>query len=317
MTDVLLVLGGLGILVGGAEVMVGAGTRLARWLGVSPLVIGLTVVSIGTSVPELAIGIGAALDGSPSLAVGNIAGTNLINILCILGLSALIRPVTFERRTLRFDLPVMTLAAVAFFLLALDGRLGRVDGVVLLVIGAFYTWTVIRLARRSEPAGPSTEPAPARSAQRPGPATLLLLLGMAAIVVGAELLVHGAARGAAALGVSQAVVGLTVVAIGTSAPELVTTVVSTLRGSRDIAIGNLLGSSIYNIVLVLGLTVVVAPGGVAVAEELLAADLLLLVATALAVVPVFLSGSRVGRIEGGAMLVGYTGYLAWLLTTRV
>ncbi|MBO0841983.1 MAG: calcium/sodium antiporter [Nocardioides sp.] len=315
MVDLLLVVGGLAALVAGAELMVGAGTRLALWLGVRPILIGLTVVSIGTSVPELAIGIGAALGGSPSLAVGNIAGTNLVNILAILGLSALIRPVAFDRRTLRFELPVMTVAALAFYLLALDGRLGLLDGLLLLFIGVIYTWLVVRLARREEPSEPDPAPGPVR--HRPVRDALVLLAGMAVIVVGAELLVRGAARGAAALGVSEAVIGLTVVAIGTSAPELVTTVVSTLRGNRDIAIGNLLGSSIYNIALVLGATVVVAPGGVPVAEELLVADLVLLVATAVMAVPVFVSGSRVSRVEGGLFLAAYAGYLVWLLATRV
>ncbi|MDH2415094.1 calcium/sodium antiporter [Nocardioides sp. CER19] len=320
MHSALLVAGGLAALLAGAELLIGGGRGLATWLGISPMVIGLTVVSLGTSVPELAVGIDAARKGSPDLAVGNIVGTNLVNILFILGLSALIVPVLFARRTLVFDLPVMTAAALLLFLLALDGILGRWDGILLLVGGAAYTWALLRLSRRDQadaaaatpPDGPVTVP----RARAPLKHVVGLVVGLAVIVLGAELLVDGAVDAATSLGVSEAVIGLTVVAIGTSAPELVTTVLSTLRGERDIAIGNLLGSSIYNIAFVLGLTVVVAPHGVPVADEVLSADLVLLVVTALGALPVFLSGSRINRVEGALFVVTYAGYLTWLVVAR-
>jgi cation:H+ antiporter len=324
----LLIVAGLAALLVGAELLVGGSSRLATWLGVPPMLVGLTVVSVGTSVPELAVGIGAAREGSPGLAVGNIAGTNLVNILCILGMSALIRPIVFSRRTLRFELPAMSVAAIAFYALSLDGHLGRLDGAVLLAGAATYTWLAVRSARAgaadaiddvgppqsSSPAPPTASPP--RAEVNPVRAALALLLGIVVIIAGAEMLVHGAAEGARSLGVSDAVIGLTVVAIGTSAPELVTTIVSTLRGDRDIAIGNLLGSSVYNIALVLGFTVLVAPHGVAVSDELLAADLLLLVAATVATVPVFVTRSRLSRVEGGAFLGAYAGYVAWLLLSR-
>jgi cation:H+ antiporter len=318
LTNALLVLGGLALLVIGAELLVRAGTRLAAWAGIRPIIIGLTVVSLGTSVPELAIGIDAALTGSPGLAIGNIVGTNLVNILLILGLSALLVPIAFERATLRIDLPAMTAAAFLLFLLALDGRLTSLDGGLLLLGGIAYTVGLAR-ASRSDTADTAADQAghlPVATAHRPVRHGLLLVAGLIVIVVGAELLVEGAVSSARALGVSDAVIGLTVVAVGTSAPELVTTVMSTMRGDRDIAIGNLIGSSTYNIGIVLGLTVLVAPGAVPVPEDLLAADLVLLTVVAVASVATFVSGSRIARLEGGLFVASYLGYLTWLLLTR-
>ena len=280
MTDALLVAGGLIGLVAGAELVVRAGSGIAARLGVPPIIIGLTVVSLGTSVPELAVGVDAALSGSPGLAVGNIVGTNLVNILLILGLSAALVPIALDRATLRFDLPAMTGAALLLVLLSVDGTLSRVDGAVLLLAGLGYT------------------------------------VGLLVTVLGAELLVDGAVAVAQTLGVSDAVIGLTVVAIGTSAPELATTVLSTVRGDRDIAIGNLLGSSIYNIAAVLAVTVLVAPHGLPVPRDVLVADLLLLAVVGVATVPVFLTGARISRLEGGAFLTAYLAYMAWVAWRR-
>jgi cation:H+ antiporter len=319
MNSGLLVAGGLVALIVGADVLVRAGTGLASWLGIRPMMIGLTVVSLGTSVPELAIGIDAAVSGSPGLAVGNIVGTNLVNILLILGLSAVLAPIALDRATLRFDLPAMTAAALLLYLLSIDGALTRPDGVILLLGGVAYTAGLVQVSRRetADPdEGPAAIVAGAADRHRPLRHVLLLLVALVVVVVGAELLVEGAVSSARTLGVSDAIIGLTIVAVGTSAPELVTTVVSTLRGDRDLAIGNLIGSSIYNIGAVLGLTVVVAPHGVPVPDEVLAADLGLLVVVTAAAVPVFVTGTRISRIEGGLFVASYIGYLAWLLLTR-
>jgi cation:H+ antiporter len=313
MTSALLIAGGLVALVVGAELLVRAGTGLASWLGIRPMVVGLTVVSLGTSVPELAVGIDAAVSGSPALAVGNIVGTNLVNILLILGLSAVILPIPLARSTLRHDLPAMTAAALLLAVFSLDGTLTTLDGLVLLLGGIAYTTLLVLATRRM--AAPPDLPAPPPQ-RRPWLLVLQLLLALAVVVFGAELLVDGAVSGARSLGVSEAVIGLTIVAIGTSAPELVTTVVSTVRGNRDLAIGNLVGSSIYNIGIVLGLTIVVAPGGLPVPDEVLAGDLTVLVATALAAVPVFVTGARISRLEGALFVAAYVAYLAWLLDAR-
>jgi cation:H+ antiporter len=318
MWSALLILAGLAGLLVGAELLVRGSTALAARLGIRPIVIGLTVVSLGTSLPELAIGIDAVRQGSPGLAVGNIVGTNLVNILFILGLSALLRPITFERPTLRFDLPAMTTASLALWLLALDGSLARVDGIVLCLGGIAYTagivWTSRQEPEAVPPAHPSTPVAtPAGGRGRPMLQVLALVAGIAIIIVGAELLVDGAIEAARSLEVSEAIIGLTVVAIGTSAPELVTTLVSTVRGDRDVAIGNLLGSSVYNIALVLGITILLAPSALVIPPEVVAADLLLLAVVAVITVPVLLSGQRMTRVEGGAFVAAYVGYLLWLI----
>jgi cation:H+ antiporter len=318
MTDALLVVGGLLALLGGAELVVRAGTALATRLSVRPIIIGLTVVSVGTSVPELAIGIDAALNGSPDLAVGNIVGTNLINFLFILGLSAVLIPIAIDRRTLRLDLPAMAAATLALYLMSLDGILTRLEGALLVIGAVAYTASLLRVSRH-ETADVQDDYARAVTAtteHRLRRISLSLALGLTLVVVGAELLVEGAVSAASSLGVSDAVVGLTVVAVGTSAPELVTTIISTVRGDRDIAIGNLLGSSTYNIAAVLGLTVLVAPNGVPVSEEVLNADLVLLVVVMAAALPVLVTGSRITRVEGALFVATYIGYLTWLLMTR-
>jgi len=248
-------------------------------------------------------------------------GTNLVNLLLILGLSAVLVPIALDRATLRFDLPAMTAAALLLFLLSLDGKLTRPDGIILLLGGVAYTAGLVQASRReavaqeAEGAGP-TAIAAATARRPPVRDVLLMLVAIVVVVLGAELLVDGAVASARTLGVSDAIVGLTIVAIGTSAPELVTTIVSTLRGDRDLAVGNLIGSSIYNIVAVLGLTVLVAPHGVPVPDVVLAADLGLLLVVTAAAVPVFLSGSRISRTEGGVFVASYVVYLAWLLLTR-
>ena len=317
MSSALLIVGGLVGLLGGAELLVRGGTGLALRLGIAPIVVGVTVVSLGTSMPELAIGIDAARQGSAGLAVGNIVGTNLVNLLLILGLSALITPMILDTRTVRFDLPCMTAASLVLLVVALDGTLGTLDGVVLVLLGVGYTAGVL-LTSRQESSAVQAEYQTNYAAKRTRSwvHVVSLLVGIAVIVIGATLLVDGAVDAARSFGVSDAVIGLTIIAIGTSAPELVTTIVSTIRGDRDIALGNLLGSSVYNIAIILGVTILVAPGAVEVPDEILSGDLLLMVGAAVACVPVFMSGRRITRLEGGIFVAAYVAYLAWLLISR-
>jgi cation:H+ antiporter len=263
------------------------------------------------------VGIDAVRQGSPGLTVGNIVGTNLVNILFILGLSALIRPIAFERRTLRFDLPAMTGACLALWLLALDGSLSWLDGTILCLGGAAYT-AGIAWTSRQESASVRADYASRseRTTVRGGRGFLLrgltVFAGLGLLLVGAEFLVDGSIEVARSLEVSEAIIGLTVIAIGTSAPELVTTLTSTLRGDRDIAVGNLLGSTVYNVALVLGITVLAAAADLQIPREVIAADLLILAVVALITVPVLLSGHRISRLEGGAFVAAYVGYLVWL-----
>ncbi|NED65310.1 calcium/sodium antiporter, partial [Streptomyces sp. SID10244] len=267
----MLVVVGLAALIVGAEGLVRGGSAIAARLGISPMLVGVTVVSIGTSLPELAVGIDAAVHDAGPLAVGNIAGTNIVNILLILGLSAAMVPLTLRRQTIRLDLPVMVVSALLLWALAANGSMSRLDGTILLVLAIAYTITVVRAEISGDdaplPEVLDTAPAPDRIGWR----IVQLVGGMAVVIVGAEWLVTGAVDVAGDLGVSEAVIGLTVVAIGTSAPELATTIMSTIRGERDLAIGNLIGSSIYNVTFILGATSLFRP--LEVTDELIRIDL--------------------------------------------
>jgi len=324
----MLFLAGLIALIIGAEMVLRGGARFAALMGIRPLVIGLTVVSIGTSVPELAVGITAGLEGSGSIAVGNIAGTNMVNILFILGLSALFRPLELHLQVIKLDLPMMILAAGLMAGLAWDGILSAGDGIVLLAGAILYT---ILLLRQHESAAVeeefedmcagglevSCQGGPKRDASRARlNNALLLAAGMGISVIGAHWAVHGAVELARSLQVSEAIIGLTVVAIGTSSPELVTTAIATVRNERDVAVGNLLGSSIYNILVILGLTCMATPGGLLVERQLLMLDIPLMTGVALACVPVFWSGKRISRLEGGLGVAAYLIYLLWLVLFR-
>ncbi|KAA1423901.1 calcium/sodium antiporter [Mumia zhuanghuii] len=318
-TVLVMVLGLVGLVIG-AELLVRGGSGVAVRLGIAPITIGLTVVALGTSMPELAIGVDAARRGSGGLAVGNIVGTNLVNLLLILGLSAAIRPIALATRTLRFDLPAMTAAALVVFVMGSDGTLTTVEGAVLLVLGVAYTYGVLRAGRADAAertpegaGGATTEGSPSGGLARD---VIGLVAGLVVIVVGADLLVSGAVDAASSLGISDAVIGLTVIAIGTSAPELVTTLVSTFRGDRELALGNLIGSSVYNLVFILGVTAIAAPESVPVPDEVLAADLVLMAVVAVACVPVFMTGRRISRIEGGVFVAAYVVYLSWLVAVR-
>jgi cation:H+ antiporter len=311
------------ILVLGAELVTRGGSTLAGQLGIRPILIGLTVVAVGTSAPELAVGIEAALQGAGALAIGNIAGTNTVNVLLILGLSAAIRPLALRMETLRMDLPVMVVSALAMLVMAFDGALTRTEGILLLLGGCGYTAVVVILARQESRmvkirfAEEYNVPERIRSS-RAGIArsTVTLLVGIAVIVVAADWLVDSAVTLARIWGVTDAFIGLTIVAIGTSAPEFVTTILSTLKKERDIAIGNLLGSSVYNILFILGATAAVTSADIPVTPELIRIDIPVMAGVAMVCVPVFLSGRQISRVEGTLFVIAYLLYLAFLLVTR-
>lgn len=313
---------GLAALLTGAELVVRGGTSLAARLNVPPIIIGITVVSVGTSVPELAVGIDAVWRGEAALAVGNIAGTNMVNLLLILGVSAAVRPLPISPQTLRLDLPGMVGAAGALVLVVIDGRISTVEGAAMVAGAIGYMVLVVRGARRARPeiVRECDEEFALRPTRRPRLVALgeagLLVLGIGITLLGAEWLVDASVLTARTFGVSEAVIGLTVIAIGTSAPELVTTVVSTLRNERDIAIGNLIGSSVLNILLILGVTTVVVPGDVPVARELVRIDIPLMAGVAALCLVVFRSGARVARGEGFLFVLLYAVYLGSLLVLR-
>jgi len=315
---VLFVLPGFVLLVGGGELLVRAATALARAARISALVIGLTVVAFGTSAPELAVTLQASGSGAGDLALGNVVGSNIANILLVLGLAALAAPLGVRRRVLTIDLPLVVAASFALWLLGLDGRLGPVDGALLFATLVVYLVWSIRSERREPGAIESSDafPAAAPSARRGWSVArdlALLFLGLLLLAVGARLLVMGAVEIARLLGVSELVIGLTVVAIGTSLPEVATSVIASLRGARDLAIGNVIGSNLFNLLAVLGLGALVAPEPIPVAGAALRLDLPVMILASLICLPLLGMSRRLGRLEGAVFLLAFAAYLGQMV----
>jgi cation:H+ antiporter len=304
---------GLLLLVAGAEALVRGASGLAAALGVSPLLVGLTVVAYGTSAPEVAVSVQSSLAGQSDIALGNVVGSNIFNVLFILGVSAAVAPLTVAWKLIRFDVPLMIAVSVVCFALAADGRLGQFDGLLLLAGGVTYSGFQIIEGRRESASAPAGA---ARTSPRSGWSVLdivLVVVGLALLVIGSRWLVDGALDIARWLGVSELVIGLTIIAAGTSLPEAATSLIASLRGQRDIAVGNVVGSNVFNILFVLGLSVVVAPAEVLVAPGVLSFDLPVMIAVALACLPIFFSGGVIARWEGGLFLAYYAAYTAYLI----
>jgi len=311
---VLLLVGGMAVLTAGAEALVRGATRLALLAGISPLVVGLTVVAWGTSTPELVVSVRAGLAGSADITVGNVVGSNVFNVLVVLGLSGLVAPLAAARQVIRFEVPIMIAASLLVWAMARDGQLGTGDGLLLLGALVAYTGWTVRTVRRGRRAGPDHGDTHLPREPREVLAGLALVgAGLAMLVVGGGWFVDGAVALARSLGVSEVVIGLTVVAAGTSLPEAATSLVATLRGQRDIAVGNAIGSSIYNLLAILGVSSLLTPGGLAVAPSLLAFDLPVMVATAVTCLPVFLAGASIARTQGATFLGLYVAYAAYLV----
>ncbi len=314
---------GLAALIIGAEWLVRGSSKLALSFGISPLVVGLTVVAFGTSAPEMAVSVQSAWSGQVDLALGNVVGSNIFNVLFILGLSALIVPLLVHRQLIRQEVPIMVGASLLLWALAADGDIGRWEGGLLTGLMLAYTVLVIRQSRRETAAeaeaGSASETADMEDEggwdRHWGVQVLLILVGLALLVLGSRWLVAAAVGFARELGVSELVIGLTIVAAGTSLPEVATSLTAALRGERDIAVGNVVGSNMFNILLVLGVSSLVAPAALTVAPALLAFDLPVMVAVALACLPIFFTGHSIARWEGGlffAYYLAYTGYLILL-----
>lgn len=321
-----MLLGGLALLVVGGELLVRGASALAAIARISPLVIGLTVVAFGTSSPELAVSIQAGLGGNPDIAVGNVVGSNIFNVLFILGLCALIVPLVVTVQLVRREVPIMIGVSLLLAMLALDSTVGLVDGLLLSAgIISYTTWSII--ASRKETAAANTEYAQefgeAKLAPRHGIGVIALngvyvLGGLVVLVLGARWLVDGSIILARAIGVDDVIIGLTIVAAGTSMPEVATSIIATIRKERDIAIGNVVGSNIFNILGILGLSAIVTPGGLTVAPTIVQFDLPIMVAVAFACLPVFFTGYSIARWEGALFLGGYGAYTLFLvlLATR-
>jgi len=306
------ILGGLVLLGFGAEGLVRGSSSIALRMGVTPLVVGLTIVAFGTGSPEMIVSLQAALSGNSDLALGNIVGSNICNIALILGVAALARPLQVRSELLHREVPVMIGVTGVLAAMLYDGMLGRWEGVLLAISAVVYTVVIYRAARRDRNAEVAAEysnelPTPQSSTVR---SVAFVAAGFVGLLVGANVLVHGAVVIAQAMGMSQVVIGLTVIAIGTSLPELATSVVAALRNDADVAFGNVLGSNILNILLVLGVVAMIRPISAAGLRPL---DLGVLIGTALAIYPLMWRGRILNRWEGGLLLAGYAAYLVFAL----
>ena len=313
-----LFVAGIVLLISGAELLVRGASRLAVAIGISPLVVGLTVVAFGTGSPELAVGIQAVFAGNPDITVGNVIGSNIFNVLFILGVSSLIVPLVVSQQLVRLDVPLMIIASLTMLTMSYDGTIGRIEAGFLVACGIGYTLLLIRISRRESAKVQSQyeqaygEP---QSAARSGwPLHIaFIIIGLALLVIGADWLVDGAVAIAMALGVSPLIIGLTIIAAGTSLPEVATSIVAGLRGERDIAVGNVVGSNLFNILVVLGVTGLLAPVPLSVPTPAIKFDLPVMTASAMLCLPIFFLRYRITRWDGALFLSYYIFYTLYLI----
>ena len=315
---VIAMIAGLGLLLAGAEALVKGASRLAVAAGISPLVIGLTVVAFGTSSPELVVSVQASLGGLEDLAVGNVVGSNIFNVLFILGLTALVAPLVVAQQIVRVEVPLMIGVSGFLWLLALDGTLTRWEAALLVSAMIAYTVVAIRMSRKETTeirkeyvdhlarGGDTARPSYPRN-------IALVIVGLAMLVVGSTWLVDGAAALARYVGLSELIIGLTIVAAGTSLPEVATSVLAAIRGERDIAVGNVVGSNIFNILGVAGIAGIMSPAGLEVSHPALSFDIPVMAAVAVACLPIFFTGHTISRWEGAVFLAYYVAYTLFLV----
>nr|WP_218880775.1 calcium/sodium antiporter [Kineosphaera limosa] len=337
MLDVARVVGGLVVLVVGGELLVSGASALARRMGMSTLIVGMTIVAVATSAPELAVSVDAVLTGQPELALGNVVGSNTANALLVVGLAAVVGPLAVQRRLLKLDVPFMVFLGVLLLVLSLDGHLSPLDGLILIGCFLAHLAVTVVLGRRESRAAKTQAAAPAAGeadseaaaeaameaeAQEPpmatGPALLRLVIGIGGLILGANVLVTGAVGIAAAFGVSGLVIGLTIVAIGTSLPEIVSSIVAVRRGEPELVLGNVIGSNIANIGLVLGIPTLLpspldGPAGMPVPAAVVALDAPLMIVAMLALAPVAFTGYVIARWEGLCFVALYGAYLAYVV----
>ncbi len=315
----LKLIAGLILLVVGAEALVKGASKIAAAVGISPLVIGLTIVAFGTSSPELAVSIGSALEGKADIALGNVVGSNIFNVLFILGLSSLIIPLVVHQQLVRLDVPIMIGASLLVMLFGWDGTVQWWEGAFLVAIGIGYTVFLIRQSKKEhnkevlkdykEEYGDGKEVKKEKTWLQ----VLLVIVGLALLVFGSRWLVESAVSIATALGISELVIGLTIIAAGTSLPEVATSVIASIRKQEDIAVGNVVGSNIFNILFILGITAIIAPGGVPINPAAMSFDVPFMIAVAVACLPLFFTGYRIERWEGFVFLGYYVAYTVYII----
>ena len=309
---ILYLIGGLIIMLLGAEGLVRGASALALRIGISPLVVGLTVVAFGTSSPELVVSIGSALEGNSDIAIGNVIGSNIGNIALILGIAALINPIKINLQVIKREIPIMITVSFIFLLMFYDLALSRLEGIILFIGIIIYIFISYNLSRKEkkETVEEFKEEIPAAKGSV-AKSVIFVIAGLAFLAIGSKLFVDGAVEIALLFNVSQAIIGLTIVAIGTSLPELVTSAIASFRKEGDIAIGNVVGSNIFNLLSILGLTAIIFPitsGGIGLV------DLSMFCLTAVIILPLVRTGFVLNRIEGGILVIGYIVYLYFLIS---
>lgn len=324
--NILFLIGGLALILFGANWLTDGASAVARRLGVSDLIIGLTIVALGTSAPELAISIISAVDGNAPLAIGNVVGSNIFNILVIIGIVAMLKPIVITRSVMTTEIPLVTVSALVLLTMGcgtiLDGAperlVTRVDGILLLIMFGLFLRYMFATARTPQPTAAEADPAALQAAEKSRGGTLKatagIVGGLAALVFGGDKFVDGASGLASAMGVSDAVIGLTIVAAGTSLPELATSIVAARKGENGMAIGNVIGSCIFNILLILGTAATITPlpfGGIS------TIDLLVMTGASVMfwVFGWFFRERTITRVEGALMVLSYVGYTAWLIAS--
>ena len=312
MTTILFILG-LILLLGGAELLVRGASKLAAALGLSPLVIGLTVVAFGTSSPEFSVSLKTVLSGQSEVAAGNVIGSNIFNILFILGISAFITPLNVQEKLVRYDVPFMIALSGLVWLFSYNLVIGRFEGIFLFSMLMIYIVLLIYFGRKkkdlsSEP-GQEDDVASRMSFKNVFRDLIFIALGLTMLIYGSGWFVEGAISAARILGVSELVIGLTIVAAGTSLPEVFTSVIAAFRGERDIAVGNVVGSNIFNLLGVLGFTSIMLPEGLSISSSLFYFDLPVMLVVALFCLPIFITGKIINRKEGAFLLLIYILYV--------
>lgn len=307
--DILLIIAGVAMVLYGADRLTEGASALARRMNVPEIIIGLTIVAAGTSAPELFVSLVSALKGTPDMAIGNVVGSNTMNAMLIVGCAAMVAPMTISKSTVRKDIPFSVFASVLLVLLSLNSFLGRIDGILLLAGFASFMYYTLSQAKVGAAASVS-EVKPVK----PWLSAFFVLLGLALLVIGSNIFVDSASRVAYSLGISEGVVGLTIVAGGTSLPELATSVVAARKGQSPIAIGNVIGSNVFNILLILGLTATISPMQI---QGVTMVDLSLMLGSVVLVWLFSRTKYTVERWEGAVLVIGYLVYLCWLLSNVV
>lgn len=305
-TDIALVAVGIALVLWGADKMTAGAVSVAARLGVPQIVIGLTIVAVGTSAPELFVSLASAIKGTPDIAVGNVVGSNIFNTLAIVGAAAVVAPLIIAAKTIKVDLPISVAAGVALLVLSLDGDISRLDAIILLILFAGFIAYTLRRARKGGEVDEAATGVPLTGVR----AALFIVGGLACLVFGSDLFVSGAKGVARAMGVSDAVIGLTVVALGTSLPELATSVVAARKGNSSIAIGNVIGSNVFNILMILGVTGAVSPMRI---DGVGVVDMAVMAAGGLIMWLFCFTKRTVERWEGAAMLAAYVAYVGYLI----